>query len=44
MFMFGCSFSGRVEIPEGVSNIGNATFKDCINIEEVVLPDGLEVI
>ncbi len=32
----------KYEIPKGVKRIGNKAFKDCINLEELILPSTLE--
>lgn len=34
----------KYEIPKGVKRIGNKAFKDCINLEELILPSTLESI
>lgn len=34
----------KYEVPEGVIRIGNKAFKDCINLEELILPSTLEYI
>ena len=34
----------KYEIPEGVKRIGNKAFKDCVNLEELILPSTLEYV
>jgi len=34
----------RVEISEGITELGEFTFTDCVNLTEIVLPESLEII
>ncbi len=37
----GCSSLTSVTIPEGITRLKPAVFKDCVSLEEIVLPNSL---
>ena len=39
-----CTFSGEVEIPEGILSIGEGAFYNSENLQKIILPSTLELI